>query len=102
MLDTEKAGAQTPPLSDPQEWTEILNSIKSFIEFRCKDQGKGYLELKEFAERQLARLGATGKTPVDLKDEITPKRPENLTTLETDRSIRSNALDDLLVAVVAD
>jgi hypothetical protein len=102
MLDTDKVAAQTPLWSDPHGWTEILNSIESFIDFRCKDQGKGYLELKEFAERQLARLVATEKTPPGVKDEIMPKSPENLTTLHTDRPIRSIALDDLLVAIVDD
>ncbi|MGP0068728.1 MAG: hypothetical protein ACLQGP_34645 [Isosphaeraceae bacterium] len=60
------------------------------------------MELKEFAERQLARLGDPGKTPGDLKDEIMPNRPETPNALDTDQPIPSNALDDLLVAVVDD
>jgi Protein of unknown function (DUF2384) len=102
MLDTEKPAAQTPIWSDPQEWAEILGSIVSLIEFRCKDQAQGYRELKGFAERQLARLGTHGKIPTDLKDEIMPKLPESLVALGTDRPIPSGALDDLLVAVVDD
>jgi hypothetical protein len=102
MLDTEKAVAQTPLWSDPQGWAEVLGSIVSFIDFKCNDPGKGYSELKEFAERQLARLGETAKTPADLKDEIMPDRPESPTTLDTDRPVRSDVLDDLLATVVDD
>jgi hypothetical protein len=102
MLDTEKAGAQTPLWSDPQGWERILNAIESFIDFRCKDQSKGYIELKEFAETQLAPLSAMGETPADLKDETMRDRPETLTSLDTDRPIRSDVLDDLLTAVVDD
>jgi hypothetical protein len=102
MLDLEKTVAQTPLWSDPQAWAQILNSIESFIDFKCKDQTKGYLELKGFAERQLARLAASQLTPPpDLKDEIMPERTEKPTPLETARPL-SSSLNELLKAVVDD
>ncbi len=54
MLYGEKSAAGTPPRSDSQEWVEFLGSIVSFVEFRCRDSRKCYLELKELADSQLA------------------------------------------------
>jgi hypothetical protein len=72
------------------------------MDFKCQDQGNGYLELKEFAERQLVRLAAKEKPPADLKDEIMPKRPKAVTTLEAEPPIKTDILEELLVAVVDD
>jgi hypothetical protein len=102
MSDTGKAVAHAPPWTDPQGWEEFLSSIVSFMDFKCQDQGKGYLELKEFADRQLLRLGAKEKPPADLKDEIMPKRPKTVTTLEAEPPIKTDTLEELLDAVVDD
>jgi hypothetical protein len=103
MLDLEKAVGQTPLWSDPQGWAQILNSIKSFIDLKCRDRGAGYGELKQFAEGQLARLAASELTPPSaLKDETMPDRFEAPKAQGPSRQPRSNALDELLVAVVDD
>jgi hypothetical protein len=103
MLNIEKAKAETPLWSDPNRWAEILNLIENFIDFKCKDRSEGYLELKKFAERQLARLDFLSQTPpATFTDESMPKHHEIPNALDTDRPIRSNRLDELLRAVVDD
>jgi hypothetical protein len=103
MLDLEKAVGQTPLWSDPQGWAQILNSIESFIDFKCRDRGAGYVELKQFAEEHLARLVASQLTPSSaLKDEIMPKRLGPPTAQGPSQQPRSNSLDELLASVVDD
>ena len=77
--------------------------IENFIDFKCKDRSEGYLELKKFAERQLARLDFPSQTPpATFTDESMPKRREIPNALDTDRPIRSDCLDELLRVVVDD
>ena len=103
MLDIEKSAAETPSRSDSQEWFERLGSIMTFVEFRCKDPRKSYLELKELAERRLAQLDAAGGAlQPDLKDEIMPELSENPNALETSPPIRPDSLNELLAVVVDD
>ncbi|MFI5456770.1 MAG: hypothetical protein ACHRXM_15090 [Isosphaerales bacterium] len=103
MLEIEKAEAETPLCSDPNRWADILNSIENFIDFECEDRSKGYLELKKFAERQLACLDSLSQTPpATFTDESMPEIREIPNVLDTDRPIRSNCLDELLRTVVDD
>jgi hypothetical protein len=103
MLDIEKPAAETAPRSDSEEWAEFVGSIVSFIEFKCKDPRKGYLELKELAEAQLARLGAAGETlQPGLKDEIMPEISEIPKALDKPPPGRPDSLDELLAVVVDD
>ena len=103
MLDIEKSAAGTSPQSDSQEWAEFLGSIVSFVEFRCKDPRKCYLELKELAERRLAEPDAAERAiQRDLKGEIMPELSEKPNALETSPPIRPDSLDELLAVVVDD
>jgi hypothetical protein len=103
MLDIKKAQAGTPLWCDPNRWTEFLNSIENFIDFKCSNRSESYLELKKFAERQLARLDSLSQTPpATFTDESMPEQHEIPNALETDRPTRSDCLDELLRAVVDD
>jgi hypothetical protein len=103
MLDVEKAQAEKPLWSEPNRWADILNAIENFIDFRCNDRIEGYLELKRFAERQLARVGSLNQTPpATFTDESMPEHRETPNPLDTDRPIGSNCLDELLRTVVDD
>ncbi len=103
MLDIEKIASETSPRSDSQAWVDFLSQIESFIDFKCTDRRKCYLELKEFAEKQLARLGVAGATlQPDLKDEVMPEISEKRSDLDTSSPIRPESLAALLAAVVDD
>lgn len=103
MLDTEKPAAETAPRSDPQEWAEFLGSIVRFVEFRCKDPRKGYRDLKELAEAQLARLDAVSEGPQpDLKDEVMPEISEIPKAVVPPSPDRPDTLAELLAVVVDD
>src|SRR5262245_46440201 len=100
MLDVEKPAAETAPPSDSQEWAEFLGSIVSFVEFRCKDPRKGYADLKELAETQLARLDAVSEAlQPDLKDEIMPETSEIPKVVVPPSPSRPNFLAELLAVV---
>ena len=103
MLDIEKSAVGTPPRSDTHEWAERLGSIVTFAELSSKDHRKCYLELKELAEKGLARFDAAGGAlQPELEDEIMPKLSENPNALETSPPIRPDSLDELLAVVVDD
>ena len=91
------------PRSDSQAWADFLRRIESFIDFRCTDRRKCYLELKELAEKQLTRLGAAGETLLpDLKDEVMPEISEDRVALDTSSPTQPGSLNELLAAVVDD
>jgi hypothetical protein len=103
MLDSEKAASETTPRSDSQAWADFLSQIEGFIDFKCTDRHKCYVELKEFAEKQLARLGVAGETiPPDLKDELMPEISQKRSALDASPPIRPESLNELLAAVVDD
>jgi hypothetical protein len=103
MLDIDKAAAETLPRSGSRAWADFLSRIESFIDSRCTDRRKCYLELKEFADDQLARLGAGRETrQPDLKGAIMPEISEIPSALDTPPSSWPDSLGELLAAVVDD
>jgi hypothetical protein len=103
MLDIEQAAAETLAGSGPQTGADLLSRIESFIDSRCADRRKCYQELKEFAEDQLARLGAASATrQPDPKDAIMPKTSGIPSVLDTSAPSRPDSLNELLAAVVDD
>jgi hypothetical protein len=103
MSDIPKAAAETHHRPGSRAWTDFLSRIESFIDSRCSDRRESYRELKDFADRQLARLDSgDGTRRPDLKDEVMPEISEIPDALDTPPPSRPASLDELLAAVVDD
>lgn len=103
MLDTRKPAAEEVPQSDSREWAEFLGSIVSYVEFRCRDPRRGYLDLMELAETHLARLDAGSEAgPSDLKDETMPEVSRIPKSVVRPSASRPVPLAELLAVVVDD